>query len=211
MVNLLKAQTMKTQNLIPNKIKNNVVIISIVTVLFSVVSCKKEEASQPVSNQSPKLQTPIRQGNNDPDPLAIVFPVIKIDHVGSKTYLPTYSVTVTSDGYLKYEGFNNVKTLGPVIIKLRPDIFETVKDLFILFNFYEIRDTLTVASRVPFNSACYWPSIESRKKTIYDDGERYPFILIQLRQKVESILHISDYVEGKQYPVLIPANENKVL
>lgn len=153
-----------------------------------MAGCQKEESAQPGSDS--KDYNHLKQAG---PPLA-TFAFITIDHYAANTSLPDYSVSVKSNGIVVFEGKRNVAYMGRLQFEVPPSTINNLKDLFIHSNFFNMRDEIIWSPDLPINSTTYAiDRSDGGIKTLHD-RESKPAELVALREKAESLLHISKYI-----------------
>jgi hypothetical protein len=199
---------MKTLNSLSQKMQDVVamlpLILPLIITLFCMASCSKEDSVKPSLNQAAASHSDLKQVNLDADVLpsqihnglAITYTVAKIEHRGGRSLLPTYTVTIQSDGLIIYEGIHNVYKAEKIGWRISPDNLTYIKFLFYSSHFYQIRDTLVPNVDAPVNLTSYKENIEALNYTLVDINDGYPQMVIQTRQKVEDMLNISALVKA---------------
>ena len=198
---------MKTQKSLSTKMENAFamlpLILPIIITIFCLASCKKEEPVTPLNNSEFSHSGTRKAGDYVADglpvntnPLASTWDLAKIEHHGGRSLLPTYTVTIKSDGLVIYEGMHNVYKSGTIGFRISADLLANIKFLFYSSHFAQIRDTLVPNVDAPVNLTFYRENTEVVGQTLIDVNDGYPQMVIQIRQKIEGWLKISDLVKG---------------
>lgn len=162
--------------------------------LFS--SCSKNELDdlQPINNESSGTNT-----TSDVSPLTPGIPLnvmIGISHGVCFGPCPNYTVTVSSEGEVVYNGIANVATTGIVRYNIGAEGAGKLANLMVEEGFFKLKneyDVIPDAQR--FETSLVW---QGKVKTIVDYGIHVPYNLILIREKVEHALNIERYVNGSE-------------
>ncbi|MEP7170816.1 MAG: DUF6438 domain-containing protein [Bacteroidota bacterium] len=184
--------------------------------LFFLASCQKEEQSLPSSENNSNGDRQVQNGAKPSLPDVkngiggvvaltdraishrVIFEMIKINHIAGRSMNPDYSVTVFSDGKVEYDGRRNVAVKDKVIMQIKDVTVKELRNLFEASKFFSLDDRLSIVADIPQVLTTFNDSdiAEKAPKTLIDYNHGYPAELIALRIRTESILNIAPLVTG---------------
>jgi hypothetical protein len=178
--------------------------------LFFFASCQKENVITPSKENIAMAERKLEPVDNDvvqSDAADVVLshPIItksylmlKIDHRAAMSFNPDYSVSVSSDGNVEFEGRRNVFFIGKKKLKISSNEVQMLKYLFIRTEFFSMNEDIPNIIDLPIVYTTYSeqsPAADS-EKTLRDDNSGQPLQLFSLRVQAESILNISWLING---------------
>jgi hypothetical protein len=162
--------------------------------LFS--SCSKNELDDlqiPVTDagKSDATNTTTDIGNIPPSiPLNAMIGITHGPCMGS---CPNYTIKVSSDGNVEYNGINNVAIRGIVKFKISPDVAYQLGNMMEEEGFFNLAEQyIIIPDAQRFETSLVW---KGKIKSVVDCGVNVPPNLLLMRQKVERVLDINRFVE----------------
>lgn len=165
--------------------------IVMITILLLTALC----AMPPATARSQALQ--------DIDLKNLLITMKQENHCGCISCCPTYSVSITGDGTVTYEGIDAVNVTGKQVYSIQIDQLEELVREFYRVDFFSLKDKYTFidngdgtrtfidhASPVTISI-----TIKGRTKSVYDFFGA-PEKLKELQKKIYEISHIGLYVKG---------------
>ena len=159
-----------------------------------------DEALAQISNRTKPTSDQLANSNTGTLAAINFYNIIKIDHVSGGTDLPDYIVLVRSDGWVVFDGHLNVRVLERIAFKINDATLTELRRIFDLYSFNYIVPDFRVTSDMPVVYTSYQLNQLQRPRTIYDDYKNNPSKLILIRESVEKVLGIGNYVSN-QWPV----------
>jgi hypothetical protein len=163
--------------------------------LFS--SCSKTELDelQPIGNESGGTNTTANVVT--PDPGIPLNDMINISHGLCMGSCPNYTVTVSNEGVVIYNGITNVATRGIVRFNISKEEAYQLGDLMVREGFFKLdNEYAQIPDAQRFETSLVW---NGKTKTVVDYGIHVPYNLVSMRQKVEQKLNIERLVHGVGY------------
>ena len=194
---------MKTQNISP--IKSGLTTLAlIIMIAFTFNSCQKDDLTSMNNegNQNSSNSSISDAGAKMP---SAGMALVKIDHMAAKSMQPDYSVTVTSNGNIVFEGRRNVKFIGRTYLLASDESMLTIKKLIANSNFLNIVvknefamdapqvTTTCTLKQQPSSEATYAYTV----KSLTDINNGYPKVLYTFRTSIEKQLQIQGLI-GKE-------------
>jgi len=191
---------MKTTKSITRSVKTSLVgFTSVMLVCILFASCTKEELAQPATNQ--ETSNNARLINNNAQLLSR-FIFIKIDHVSSFTSLPDYSVTLTADGTVTFDGRANVYTPRKRTFQATKSAMLQIHDLVKEYLSINVSSATAIATQNERTAKCrayvattISTSYDQLPKTNFDWNTGKPAKLVGFRTGVEEALEIYKLVD----------------
>ena len=185
---------MKTAKTLSHKMKIGMAITILASALLALASCQKEE-QQPDNLSQPDAQLKINlQASN----LSLAFASVQINHKPMSAVKPDYSVTVSSNGKVIFEGRKNVRFIGTKTIDATQSSLIAINSLYIRLNHdltennrfagdegLPVMDQVITTYRAT-NSDHFISRVD------FDNG--FPVDLVSFRTKVEKALSIQEFV-----------------
>jgi hypothetical protein len=179
-----------------SKITGMILCIFIIcsSILF-LTGCQKEELTQlnnTTENEGTSLAK-IAQNTN-----YSVYTIVNIEHFGSRTITPEYSIELRSDGIATFEGKRFTAFTGIKKFKVSLDLVDDIQAIFINGKFSKI-PTLPLTMDLATITTTFKSGPDANKiiKTDYNNLNDSK-MLITLRENVESLLNISSLVTKKR-------------
>lgn len=194
---------MKTKSLQIMKISGRIsVILMLGAFLLFQASCQKEDI---VPSKGIIAQQAINDNLKKPVPL----PTIYIDHMGMRSNLPQYSVTVYANGNVVFYGRKNTAITGELSFSVTDGTIRELRNMYQqsgLFDDNERSNSAlqksspnqsTIISDMPFVLTSFSYFGDGVVVTLRDVSDSNLTALIQLRTITEKVLQINKYVYGK--------------
>jgi hypothetical protein len=163
--------------------------------LFS--SCSKTELDdlQPISNESSGTNTTASVVT--PTPGIPFTAMINISHGLCMGTCPNYTVTVSNEGEVIYNGITYVATRGIVRFNISKEEAYELGNLMVQEGFFKLANEYAqIPDAQRFETSLVW---QGEAKTVVDYGIHVPSNLISMREKVEKALNIERLIYGDGY------------
>jgi hypothetical protein len=108
-----------------------------------------------------------------------------------------YEVQVFSNGTVVYIGRQNVSVIGKKIFSVNLPTINNLRMMFINISFFTIRVNEDPIPDAPIISTTF-SNGSTKPRTIVDYDNGTPEAVFKVRTAVEDMLHISQYVYGKE-------------
>ncbi len=184
---------MKTTKLFSFNIRNGFIALSLVLCLVTLIfnACKKDEPLQ-ISDTSSQAGSNERNAPNE----IVNYEMIDINHVPGHGPMVDYQVQVFSNGTIVYIGRSNVSVIGKKIFSVDLPTINNLRMMFMNISFFTIRVNDNPIPDAPITYTTF--SNGSKPRTIVDYGDGTPESVYKVRTAVEDMLHISQFVYGKE-------------
>jgi len=163
--------------------------------LFS--SCSKNELDDlqiPTADAGKTAGTNTTTDIGNPTPSIPFDAMIGITHGPCMGSCPNYTVKLSSDGNVEYNGINNVAIRGIVRYNISPDVAYQLGSMMEEEGFFNLADQyIIIPDAQRFETSLVW---KGKIKSVVDCGVNVPPNLVLMRQKVEHVLDINRFVEG---------------
>ena len=113
---------------------------------------------------------------------------------------PSYSLKITSDGTVEFNGKSNVKKVGKQILKISEDLITEIIDKFNMIYFFSLKDKYlpTNAQRSQETKTVVSARVGDKfKKIEYSKNGKAPHSLDALISQVEKITGIEQFMSGQ--------------
>jgi hypothetical protein len=122
------------------------------------------------------------------------FDVVKIQHFATRFDKAEWSVTVTSEGIVTFEGKRNCAVHGNVSFNIKPQTLAQIGILYNLSRFNSIVNVPKADVEFPVYTTSSFESRLGWGKILRDFDDGYPAALVYFRTKVVELLDISKYI-----------------
>ena len=172
------------------KFRNFSITSFILVFLLFFSACQKDELASTNNAVQANNENLSRQKQSaDQSP----FNLITIDHSAAQTHLPDYSVTISSDGTILFNGRRNTAVAGKVQFKAPQKIMTQLRVLFTEANLADMENLPSIPD-LPSIATSFKAATNAETVTRIDYNNSNPRELIQLRTKTETLLKISTLV-----------------
>jgi len=178
---------------------------TLVALLFS--SCSKNELDDlmpPVVNKTGSLpgdQASKNDGSNQMTPTIPADAMISISHGPCFGMCPSYSVSVSKEGVVVYNGYNNVGVTGSVTFRIERSLAYELGQNMEKGGFFSFQDNYPVIPDGQRNVTSLY--FDGKLKVVTDYGIGVPSELTSMRMMVEKALQIDRFISGQANPSLV--------
>ncbi len=163
--------------------------------ILILTGCQKEELAQ-LNNTTESSGTALAKMAQNTNNL--VYNILRIEHFGSRTITPEYSIELRSDGIATFEGKRFTAYTGTKKFNVSLDMVDEIKGLFMQGKFPMIQNLpLTMDLATVTTSFKSGPDATVIVKTDYNNLNDSQ-MLITLRENAERLLNISSLVTKRR-------------